>query len=66
MFPVKNADFFAKFFGENTLKIITSVLPWWRGLHSGIVSPATEETGVMGREIESRQGTGDRSSCIQT
>jgi hypothetical protein len=25
MFRVKNADFFAKFFGENILKIITSV-----------------------------------------
>jgi hypothetical protein len=33
------------------------VLPWRRGL---VVSspPTTEETGAMGREIESRQGMG--------
>jgi hypothetical protein len=32
-------------------------MPWRRGL---VVSspPATEETGAMGREIESRQGIG--------
>jgi hypothetical protein len=32
-------------------------MPWRRGL---VVSspPNTEETGAMGREIESRQGTG--------
>jgi hypothetical protein len=32
-------------------------MPWWRGLV--VSSPyATDETGAMGREIESRQGIG--------
>jgi hypothetical protein len=32
-------------------------MPWWCGL---VVSspPTTEETGAMGRDIESRQGVG--------
>jgi hypothetical protein len=32
-----------------------SNVPWWRDLTS---PPAIEETGAMGREIESRQGIG--------
>jgi hypothetical protein len=32
-------------------------MPWRRG-HVVSSPPATEETGAMGREIESRQGAG--------
>jgi hypothetical protein len=36
---------------------IPFVSPWRRGLVV-LYPPATEETGAMGREIESRQGIG--------
>jgi hypothetical protein len=48
--------FFAKCFGENISKIITSVPGSVAAWSSGIRCHATEETGTMDREIESRQG----------
>jgi hypothetical protein len=61
LFCVKNANIFAKFFGKNIFKIITSV--------PGLVasSPhATEWTGAMGREIESRQGVVKQLDSLET
>jgi hypothetical protein len=39
---------------QSPTKFRMAFVSWWRGLHSGIASAC----GVMGREIESRQGIG--------